>query len=67
MRHWMFAKGMDTGCEAQIDARVGGSFRIGMHRGGRDVAHTGQYRIMERPSKRAFTWVTEFTDDEPTL
>ncbi len=66
MRTWM-CPGPILSAEAEIDARVGGKFRILMKGADKDFDHTGEYKIIERPSKLAFTWISEGTDRQPTL
>jgi uncharacterized protein YndB with AHSA1/START domain len=52
---------------AEVDPRVGGKFRIVMHHGGRDVAHWGEYLAIEPPSRLSFTWISEYTNRQPTV
>ena len=66
MRHWMCPGGILT-AETQLDPRIGGSFRIVMKGPGRSVEHTGEYRIIDPPSKLVFTWRSARTNFEPTL
>jgi len=56
-RHWETA-------EAEVDLRVGGAVRVVMRNTDEDVLHGGggEYTLIERPSRLAFTWVW---DDEP--
>ena len=66
LQHWM--RPGDVGrATAEVDARVGGKFRIVMHHGGRDNAHWGEYLAIERPSRLSFTWISEYTDLQPTV
>jgi uncharacterized protein YndB with AHSA1/START domain len=54
---------------AEVDARVGGRFRIVMHHPDAapdGVEHTGEYLLIDRPSRLAFTWRSPNTDDRPT-
>jgi uncharacterized protein YndB with AHSA1/START domain len=51
----------------EVDARVGGKFRIVMHHSGKDVAHWGEYRVIDPPSLLSFTWISVNTDNRPTL
>lgn len=66
IKHWMCPGDIVT-AEAQLDLRVGGSFRIVMKGRGREVEHTGEYRVIARPSKPAFTWVSRHTNFQPSL
>ena len=51
----------------EIDARVGGAYRIVMSNHDRDWSHTGIYREIDRPRKLVFTWRTPSTDEQETL
>lgn len=66
MKYWMCPAHI-LSTEAQLDPRVGGSFRIVMKGKDRDYEHTGEYRVIEPPSKIVFTWVSDGTDHKPTL
>lgn len=65
MRSWMCPA--DMSAEAHLDPRVGGAFRIVMKGRDRDYEHTGEYRVIDPPSKLVFTWISEGTDYQPTL
>jgi uncharacterized protein YndB with AHSA1/START domain len=66
MRTWM-CPGLATGCEATLDARVGGQFRIVMTAPGTTIVNTGEYRALERPARLQFTWVSSRWANEETL
>jgi len=66
MRTWM-APGMAQGATAEIEPRVGGAFRIVMHGTDRDYDHRGVYRVLDRPSKIVFTWVSDGTNRRESL
>jgi len=66
MQHWMCPGDTKT-AEAQIDFRVGGSFRILMKGGIHDTEHTGEYQAIDPPSKLSFTWISKNTDFKTTL
>lgn len=66
IRHWM-CPGQILEAEAEIDPRVGGAYRIVMKDGTRVYEHTGEYRVIEPPSKLVFTWISKSTDLRPTL
>jgi uncharacterized protein YndB with AHSA1/START domain len=55
---------------AEVDPRVGGRFRIVMFHPDVDadgVAHTGEYLLIDRPSRLSFTWESHFTDGLTTV
>jgi len=55
---------------ADVDPRVGGRFRIVMFRPEVDangVVHTGEYLLIDRPSRLAFTWESQFTEGITTV
>jgi uncharacterized protein YndB with AHSA1/START domain/ketosteroid isomerase-like protein len=66
IQHWMCPGDTNT-AEAQIDFRVGRSFRIVMKGGRHDTEHTGEYQAINPPSKLSFTWVSKNTDFKTTL
>lgn len=63
---WM-CPGTVRRAEAQLDVRVGGKFRITMKNPDSETEHTGEYRVVEAPSKLVFTWMSVNTDNQPTL
>jgi uncharacterized protein YndB with AHSA1/START domain len=66
IREWM-CPGEVVSAEAKLDVRVGGSYRILMKGGKEDYDHIGTYQIVDPPSKLAFTWISQGTDNQPTL
>ncbi|MBV8209629.1 MAG: SRPBCC domain-containing protein [Burkholderiaceae bacterium] len=52
---------------ARVDPRVGGSFCITMIDRDRATEHSGEYLLIERPSRLSFTWISVHTDDRPTV
>jgi uncharacterized protein YndB with AHSA1/START domain len=67
VRYWMRGRSDMDESEAQLDVRPGGVFRITMKGKNRDYVHTGEYRIVEPPSRLAFTWISEGTHNQETL
>jgi uncharacterized protein YndB with AHSA1/START domain len=53
--------------EVQLDAQVGGEFRILMRSETEAFEHRGEFLIVEPPSKLAFIWRAKATDFAPTL
>ncbi len=51
----------------EVDARVGGGFRINMHAATKDILHTGIYREIDRPRRLVFTWMSVNTGGESSL
>lgn len=56
-----------TVAHIDVDARVGGRFRIVMREGGRDLDHRGEYRILEPGRRIVFTWASAATGGRDTL
>lgn len=57
-----FGPGLGQTQPVEIDAKVGGMFRIVQIRDGQPVGHSGEYLILERPGQIAFTWATDDDD-----
>jgi uncharacterized protein YndB with AHSA1/START domain len=58
-----------TRTTAEVDPRVGGRFRIVMYHpaaGAAGTEHTGEYLLIDRPHRLAFTWRSINTDDAAT-
>jgi uncharacterized protein YndB with AHSA1/START domain len=66
IRSWM-CPGDNYRAEVKADPRVGGSFSIRFQGTQGDCDHTGTYKIIDRPSKIAFTWISVNTENRETL
>ncbi|MCI3205493.1 MULTISPECIES: SRPBCC domain-containing protein [Pandoraea] len=66
MCEWMLP-GTVKHCDVMLEPRVGGRFHIFMKSAGADYVHTGEYLVMDRPSKLAFTWLSSRMDQQRTL
>ena len=66
MREWM-CPGSMTASDVTLEPRVGGQFRIVMRGPEGQVVNTGEYRVLDRPAKLEFTWVSERWDGQETL
>jgi uncharacterized protein YndB with AHSA1/START domain len=51
---------------AEVDARVGGQFRIVMFFEGKDRPHSGKYLLIDPPRTLSFTWISQSTDMTPS-
>jgi uncharacterized protein YndB with AHSA1/START domain len=65
LARWMHPGGEAT-ATAEVDARVGGRFRIVMKHSGGVTEHSGEYLVIERPARLSFTWISEHTHQIPT-
>jgi uncharacterized protein YndB with AHSA1/START domain len=53
--------------DVEVDARVGGKFRIDMVGASAVTSHTGEYLVIDRPRVLKFTWISQHTDNQPTV
>jgi uncharacterized protein YndB with AHSA1/START domain len=56
-----------TVATAEVDAKVGGKFRIVMTHKLAVAEHWGWYLAIEPPSLLSFSWISENTDFKPTV
>jgi uncharacterized protein YndB with AHSA1/START domain len=66
MREWM-CPGDIASAEVQMDLRVGGQLVIVMRGPTESFEHRGEFTVIDRPSRLAFTWMAKSTDFQPTL
>lgn len=67
MSHWMRGRADMQEAEADLDVRPGGRFRITMKGKDGDYEHTGQYHVVEPPSRLVFTWISKATHEQETI
>ena len=68
LEQWMRPGDDLTHATAEVDARLGGKFRIVMiHLDGRGDEHRGEYLAIEPPSLLSFTWISVNTDHRPSV
>jgi uncharacterized protein YndB with AHSA1/START domain len=53
--------------DVEVDARVGGKFRIDMIGVGDVHRHSGEYLAIDRPRLLKFTWISKHTDNRPSV
>jgi uncharacterized protein YndB with AHSA1/START domain len=66
MAEWM-CPGNVRSALAELDVRPGGKLRILMRGDDIEYDHTGEFRVVQPPSKLVFTWISKGTDNQPTL
>jgi uncharacterized protein YndB with AHSA1/START domain len=66
LSQWMHPGG-STHATAEVDAKVGGKFRIVMIEGPKRYEHTGEYLAIDPPKRLEFTWISDATDHRPTI
>jgi uncharacterized protein YndB with AHSA1/START domain len=52
---------------ATLDARVGGRYEILMESDTDRYPHQGEYRVIERPRRLVFTWISRGTEQRESL
>lgn len=66
MRHWM-CPGDVVSTQVKLEPHVGGASLIVMRRPTATYEQTGEFRIVDRPSKLAFTWTADAMNGQLTL
>ncbi|MFL5460242.1 MAG: SRPBCC domain-containing protein [Gemmatimonadales bacterium] len=66
LAQWMRPSGI-TDAKVEVDAKVGGRFRIVMIEEPKRYEHTGEYLVTKPPERLEFTWISEATDHRPTV
>ena len=66
MAIWMRPGSIQT-TTATVDARVGGRYEIVMQTATETYPHTGVYRVIDRPRRLVFTWISRGTEQRESL
>ncbi len=66
LAEWM-CPGSVASATAEVDPRVGGTFRIVMKHGHEAEEHWGEYLAIEPPWRVAFTWISAHTERRATV
>ena len=66
MKEWM-CPGNILSVEVRLEPRAGGELIVIMRDPNKTYEHKGEFTIVDRPSKLAFTWIAAATDMRPTL
>ena len=66
MAIWMRPGSIQTTI-ATVDARVGGRYEIVMHSATETYPHTGVYRVINRPRRLVFTWLSRGTEQKDSV
>jgi uncharacterized protein YndB with AHSA1/START domain len=59
VRTFLFASRLSEAVDAEIDARVGGRFRIVRRASGKDIEYSGEYVEIDRPRRLVFSLFVE--------
>ena len=66
MAIWMRPGTIQT-TTATVDARVGGRYDIVMQSATETYPHTGVYRVIDRPRRLVFTWISRGTEQRESV
>ncbi len=64
---WLFRTPDGSLARCEIDARIGGRFRIDERRGDEVAEHYGEYVALDRPRRLAFDFWTSFSDERTRI
>lgn len=67
MRHWMRGREDMQESDVHLEVRPGGNFSITMKGKNGNHEHTGQYRVVDPPSRLVFTWISKGTHEQETI
>ena len=66
LKQWM-CPGATSVPVAELDARIGGHFKIVMTDEKRDYIHTGEYLEVDPPNRLVFTWISDATHSKRSM
>ena len=66
LAQWM-RPGTINSTVARVEPRVGGAYEITMQGQSGPIVHKGVYRVIERPRRLVFTWISGPTENQETL
>jgi uncharacterized protein YndB with AHSA1/START domain len=66
LAQWM-RPGTINSTVARVEPRVGGGYEITMQGQSGPIVHKGVYRVIERPRRLVFTWISGPTEQKETL
>ncbi len=64
---WMRPGRHSQAPQARVEPRVGGRYEINMHADSGVIPHSGVYRVIDRPRRLVFTWVSPHTGERDSL